>query len=134
MFSINQVIQLNAKLIEFYSPGEQIGVKDEGLLESALERPFVVLYGTKPYDTIYLEASALFHALVKNHAFYNANKRTAWFVVVGFFELNGLSLNMEEANAVLFTTDVATDKIPDFSCDMEDRIIAIAEELEKHVK
>ncbi len=78
--------------------GGASGVRDEGLLESALAPP-VKRAGHGEADT--LERAALYAAAItKNHPFVDGNKRTAFAVMVTFFALNGLYFEPTEAAAV----------------------------------
>ena len=84
----NQVIAINTVQIRLYSPKEQIGVKDPGLLDSAINRPKQSVFGQDAYPFIYEEAAALFESIAKNHAFHNANKRTALASLIVFLKIN----------------------------------------------
>lgn len=59
-------------------------IKDVNLLDSAVNRPKQSAFGEDVYITICEKASALFHSLALNHAFHNANKRTAFTSMVQF--------------------------------------------------
>jgi death-on-curing protein len=67
------------------------GVRDEGLLDSALARPQLFAYGDPPPDLADLAASLAF-GMARNHPFVDGNKRTAAVVCEVFIELNGGSL------------------------------------------
>ena len=69
---------INRRLIERYSPGEQVGVKEPGLLESAVHRPQQSIFAEDAYSNLFLKAAALFESLGQNHPFFNGNKRTAF--------------------------------------------------------
>src|SRR5690625_1489167 len=97
----NQVITINTMQIHTFSPQEQVGVKEPGLLDSALHRPKQTLFGNDTYPTIYEKAAALTESLAKNHTFYNANKRTALASLIIFLKLNGYTKIIKEASAVL---------------------------------
>lgn len=73
-----EAIMLNMHLIQTGSPDEQMGVKFPELLDSAINRPQQSAFGEDAYPTIFTKAAALFESLAKNHAFHNANKRTAF--------------------------------------------------------
>ncbi len=82
------------------------GLRDEGLLDSALARPLnLVAYG-KP-DVAALAASYGV-GLAKNHAFVDGNKRAAFLSVGLFLALNGWRLKAGEAEATLTMLDVAS--------------------------
>src|SRR5699024_12235531 len=83
----NQVITINTMQIHTFSPQEQVGVKEPGLLDSALHRPKQTLFGKDAYPTIYEKAPALTESLDKNHTSYKANTRTALASLIIFFKL-----------------------------------------------
>src|SRR5699024_8276914 len=73
--------------------GGSSGVRDEGLLESALARPQQLFaYGDPPPDLADL-AATLAYGLARNHPFVDGNKRTAYVACRTFLELNGASLS-----------------------------------------
>ncbi|WP_310830961.1 type II toxin-antitoxin system death-on-curing family toxin [Paenibacillus pedocola] len=105
-----EVIAINVAMIQRYSPGEQIGVKNPGLLESAVLRAGSSAFGDDAYPTIFGKAAALFESLGQNHPFQNGNKRTAFTALVIFLRYNGLSFKMESKLAEDFTVDMVNHK------------------------
>lgn len=103
--SVQEVIAINVAMIQRYSPGEHIGVKEPGLLESAVHRPQSSAFGEYAYPTIFEKAAALFESLGQNHPFHNANKRTAFTALVVFLRYNGLQFKMD-TKAEDFTVDM----------------------------
>ena len=93
----NQVIAINTVQIHLYSPKEQIGIKDPGLLDSATNRPKQSAFGQDVYPSIYEKAAALFESIAKNHAFHNANKRIALLCLTHYIFENK-SLSMDNGN------------------------------------
>ncbi len=89
--SVNEVIVIHQRLIERF--GGTAGVRDKGLLESALFRP-----QTGYYEDLAEMAAALFESLLLNHAFIDGNKRVAFFTTDVFLRLNGWKISVE-ANA-----------------------------------
>ena len=78
--------------------GGASGVRDMGLLQSALARPRQLLaYGANP-DTIDM-AAAYIAGIVRNHPFVDGNKRTGFLVGILFLELNGARFTATEASA-----------------------------------
>ncbi|MBD2864638.1 type II toxin-antitoxin system death-on-curing family toxin [Paenibacillus oceani] len=104
--SVQEVIAINLAMIKRYSPGELIGVKDPGLLESAVLRPQSSAFGEDAYQTIFDKSVALFESLGQNHPFHNANKRTAFTALVIFLRFNGLHFKMDTRKAEDFTVDM----------------------------
>ncbi|MEC0032104.1 type II toxin-antitoxin system death-on-curing family toxin [Bacillus cereus] len=104
------------------TPSEPVGVKDLGLLESAIDRPKSSAFGEDAYPTIFEKAAALFESIGKNHAFLNANKRTAFIALNLFLGYNGYKLEMEKKFAEDFTVDMVN-KVYTF-----EQIVAIIKE------
>lgn len=89
--SIEDLIELNQRLIFMQTPDEQSGVLKENELASAQQKPANHRYYRQTEDVITL-AAVLAHGLATNHAFCNANKRTAAAAVAIFLALNGYEL------------------------------------------
>ena len=85
------------------------GVRDPGMLESALARP-VNLAGYGDPDAAEL-AAAYAVGLAKNHAFIDGNKRTAWVTARLFLADNGRSLDFAPRDAIRTMEDVAAGRI-----------------------
>jgi death-on-curing protein len=64
-----------------------VGVRDVGLLESALARPYAVVFGHEVYPDSWLRAAALYHSLLQNHPFLDGNKRIAVVLALTLLEL-----------------------------------------------
>lgn len=81
------------------------GVRDEGLLVSALARP----QNLAAYEAadLYELAASLASGLVRNHPFVDGNKRTAFLCAYVFLGLNGAELDADEAEAAAITIDLA---------------------------
>ena len=93
--SVDEAIAIHDRLIERF--GGASGIRDRGLLESALYRPQTGYYG----DLAEM-AAALFQSLLLNHAFVDGNKRAAFFVTDVFLRLNGWKLSVNAASAHTF--------------------------------
>ena len=106
----NQVIAINTVQIRLYSPQEQVGVKDPSLLESAINRPKQSVFGNDAYPSIYEKAAELFESIAKNHAFHNANKRTALASLIVFLKINHYRWTMGIEEEQDFTVDVVNHK------------------------
>lgn len=105
-----EVILLNELAIKRITPSEPVGVKELGLLESAVNRPKSSALGDDAYPTIFEKAAALFESIGKNHAFLNANKRTAFIAMNLFLGYNGYKLVMGQKFAEDFTVDMVNKK------------------------
>ena len=85
--------------------GGTAGIRDEGLMDSALGKPQNLFAYGKP-DLFDLAASYAF-GLVKNHPFIDGNKRTGFIVAVVFLELNGYKFSASEVDATVRTLALA---------------------------
>jgi death on curing protein len=85
------------------------GVRDSGALESALARPRnLASYGNPDAPAL---AAAYAFGVAKNHPFVDGNKRTAWVLARLFLQLNAVSLEFNEAEAVLIMLSLAAGEI-----------------------
>lgn len=93
--------------------GEDLNVRDFGLVASAAARPATVAFGVDPYPTPLEKAAALLHALTTSHPFTDGNERVAFAATDVFLKLNGARFD-PKAEDELFTTviDIAT-HVPD---------------------
>ncbi len=103
-----QVLMLHSQLIE--TTGGSYGVRDEGLLDSALESPFQSFSGEEFYLSIQAKAARLCYGLVKNHAMIDGNKRLGTHVMLVFLVVNGYELNYMQKELSDLILDVADGK------------------------
>ena len=80
--------------------GGSIGIRDEGLLDSAIESAFSTFGGIDLYPTKEEKAAALGYALINNHAFVDGNKRIGIYVMLSFLELNGIHIEVDDKDIV----------------------------------
>ncbi|SFE87867.1 death on curing protein [Paenibacillus algorifonticola] len=102
-----EVISAHYFMMKKMNDADQAGVKDHGLLESAVHRPKQSVFGEDAYPNLFDKAAALLESLVKNHCFHNGNKRTAYLVTKSFLMINGKHLRMKREYAVEFIVDIA---------------------------
>lgn len=85
------------------------GLRDPGLLESALARPHQLFsYGSPSLAEL---AASYAVGIIKNHPFLDGNKRTGFMMGAGFLELNGLEFFASEADAVVRTLALAASEM-----------------------
>ncbi len=89
--------------------GGPAGVRDEGLLASALAKPLHLFNYGKP--SLFDLAARYAFGIVKNHAFIDGNKRTGFLIAVVFLELNGIKFQASEVDAALQTLALAAGEI-----------------------
>jgi death-on-curing protein len=87
--------------------GGSFGERDEGLIESALERPRN-RWQYDPEADVFSFAAAYGYGLAKNHGFIDGNKRVGFSAAYAFLGLNGYDLDVPEPEVVLTITDLAS--------------------------
>lgn len=97
--TVAEVLAIHAVLIEEF--GGTTGVRDRGLIESALGR-----ISSGYYTSIEEEAAALMESLSQNHPFVDGNKRVAFFVADVFLRMNGYHFECDNETAFVFFNDL----------------------------
>lgn len=94
---INEVYKIHQAIVK--RAKTKASVRDFSLLHSAVERQKATFEGQDLYPTIFLKTGTLLQSICLNHAFTDANKRTAWISTKRFLKINGYYLvsNPEEA-------------------------------------
>ncbi len=98
--TLDVVLAVHDNMIEKY--GGSHGIRDLGLIQSAIARPQSSFGGEDLYPSIFDKAAALFHSLMFNHAFVDGNKRTSMVSTARFLSLNGYELGVDEKEFVAF--------------------------------
>ena len=106
--TLDEVLAIHARLIEAF--GGPAGVRDLGLLESALYRP-----RSGYYRDLAEMGAALFESLIMNPPFIDGNKRVAFFATDVFLRLNGWKLDVESTGAHALLIDL----LAKGKCDVE---------------
>lgn len=104
--SLEDVLGLHADQVALYG-GEQ-GVRDLGLLESALAQPQAMFAGNYLHRDLFAMAAAYWFHLVQNHAFLDGNKRTGAVAALVFLDLNGITIEAPPGSIHDLTITVAT--------------------------
>ena len=97
-FSKEKVLLLHQLIAE--ETGGSIGVRDIGLLESALENAFSSYDGIDFYPTKEEKGARLGYTLISNHAFVDGNKRIGMYVMLTFLEVNGIEMTCTNGDVV----------------------------------
>ena len=90
--------------------GGSVGVRDEALLESALESAFAGFGDRAFYSSKEEKAAKIGFSLVSNHAFVNGNKRIGMFIMITFLEVNGIYLGCTNEEVVKVGLSLAEGK------------------------
>ena len=108
-----QIEKINALVIQRYSPNEQIQIVSPSALNMIVNLPEQFVFGKPLYPTIFDKATILFVQLIKKHVFVNANKRTAFYVLVKFLQLNGYYFSVSVEEAVEMCVTIAVEALTD---------------------
>ena len=108
-----QIEKINALVIQRYSPNEQIQTVSPSALNMIVTLPEQFVFGKPLYPTIFDKATILFVQLIKKHVFVNANKRTAFYVLVKFLQLNGYYFSVSVEEAVEMCVTIAVEALTD---------------------
>ena len=92
--SKSQVLLIHDQLIT--ETGGSYGLRDEGMLDSALNPPFQTFGGEDMYPSLQQKATRLCFGLVKNHPFIDGNKRIGAHAMLVFLALNGIELQYSQ--------------------------------------
>ena len=94
--------------------GGSTGIRDESLLRSALDSPYVTFDGQDLYASIEEKGARLGYSLISNHAFVDGNKRIGVLIMLTFLEVNGVNLNLTDDDVVFLAMSVAKG---DYKCE-----------------
>ena len=104
-FSKEKVLLLHQLMAQ--ATGGSVGVREENLLESALEGCFATFDGIELYPTKEEKGARLGYSLISNHAFVDGNKRIGVYIMLSFLELNGIKIDATNEDIVDIGLSVA---------------------------
>ena len=104
-FSKEKVLRLHKIMAE--ATGGGVGVRDEALLDSALEGVFAGFGDQEFYPTKEEKGARLGYTLISNHAFVDGNKRIGVYVMLSFLEMNGIRIHCTDEELVHIVLSVA---------------------------
>ncbi|MCA6366000.1 MAG: type II toxin-antitoxin system death-on-curing family toxin [Cytophagales bacterium] len=94
MIEVSEVEKIHDILIDRF--GGANGIRDKGILESAIGRPFQTFDGKDLYPDPVDKAAAIFESIVSNHPFVDGNKRTAYVLLRLILKRNQLDINVDQ--------------------------------------
>jgi death-on-curing protein len=107
--SVQDLIYINQAVVD--ASGGTIGVRDVGLIDSAVNRPRATFGDDDLYPSLFDKAAALFHSVIFNHAFLDGNKRTAVASAAQLLYLNGFELITSEKELESFTMKIVDERL-----------------------
>jgi death on curing protein len=112
--SLDDLLQLAREVV-----GDDVKVRDVGLLGAAAARPETSVFGEDAYPTLAFKAAALLHSIARNHALVDGNKRLALAAATVFCGINGHypypSLSNDEAYTVTMGAATGELDLPDIA-------------------
>ena len=106
MILIEDVLTIHEFSIKDF--GGSSGIRDIGLLESAIARPFQTFGGEELYPSPLDEAAAVAESLIINHPFIDGNKRTGVVVIIALLKEYGIRMNANSDTLYQFTISIST--------------------------
>lgn len=107
--SVEIVAEIHREVLDAFGGSE--GVRDRGLLESAVAAPQATIGGESPFVDLTEVAAAYLFYLCRNHAFIDGNKRTAMAASIVFLRLNGVEPSPDGPDWEALVLDVAASKL-----------------------
>ena len=111
VLSKRQILLLHSALIS--ESGGSDGIRDDGLLDSALNTPFQTFAGQDLYPTVLEKAARLGFGLIRNHPFIDGNKRIGTHAMLVFLEINNITLAYEDEELIATILSVAAGELDD---------------------
>ncbi len=101
-------------LAELACGGQQVAVRDLGLLSAAVHRPQSAMFGVEAYADLFQKAAALLQSLAVNRPLVDGNKRMAWMSTVVFLDFNGTDmLEVDQDESYKLVIEVAQGSVDD---------------------
>jgi len=108
--------------------GDDVLVRDAGLLAAAVARPATSIGGTDAYPTIVEKAAALVHSVVRNHALVDGNKRLGLMLLIVFLSVNGCRVGLSNDQAydlIVAIADGRLDTVADIAAVLEPHVVPV---------
>ena len=109
MITIKIILRLHDLSIINYGGSQEI--RDQGLMESAIARPYQTFNGEDLYPTVFEKAAALTESIIINHPFIDGNKRTGFLAMLIILEIGNLKITASNDTTYNFTIQISTGEI-----------------------
>jgi death on curing protein len=106
---LDDVVELHANQLEVFGGGD--GLRDRGLLESAVAQPQASFGGAYTHESLFAMAAAYLFHIVSNHPFVDGNKRAGLLSAIVFLDVNGISIEHPSEALYDLTMGVAEGRI-----------------------
>jgi len=105
--SEEDVLAIHARMIELY--GGSIGVRDTGMLQSAIAQPCAQFGGQFLHEDLFMMAAAYIFHIAMNHPFIDGNKRAALAAGLAFLDMNGVTMETRELELADMVLEMITE-------------------------
>lgn len=119
---LDDVVTIHADQLAAFGGGD--GLRDHGLLESAIAQPQATFGGEFVHEDLYAMAAAYLFHIVQNHPFIDGNKRTGLLAALVFLDQNGISIEDHSEALYQLTLAVAESRMSKSDLTVELRVIA----------
>lgn len=109
MIDIDEVEKIHDILIDKF--GGAKGIRDKGLLESSMNRPFQTFDGEELYPSPIDKAAAIFESIITNHPFIDGNKRTAYVLMRLTLKNNNIDIHLGQSDKYDFVLKAASGQV-----------------------
>lgn len=109
MITKETILRLHDLSIKKY--GGSQGVRDEGLMESAIARPYQTFDGEDLYPSLFEKAAAIAESIIINHPFNDGNKRTGFLAMLAILYKDDLSIALPNETIYEFIIKIATGEV-----------------------
>lgn len=106
-----QILKLHSLLMQ--ESGGIDGLRDEGLLDSAVKQPYQTYAGVELYPTVIDKAVRLGYSLISNHPFVDGNKRIGTHAMLVFLDINGIVLDYDDDDLIQLILQIASGEADD---------------------
>ena len=107
--NLNQILVIHEMMIKEF--GGSLGIREQNLLESAIARPRMSVFGEDAYPSLFMKVAVLFHSIIKNHPFLDGNKRTAFAAAHMMLLRNGYDTTTSDDENIKMCLNASEDKI-----------------------
>jgi death-on-curing protein len=107
--NLDDILEIHSLQLDRY--GGASGIRDQGLLESALAQPMMTFDGEFVHKDLFSMAAAYLFHIVKNHAFVDGNKRTGLLAALVFLDINGIPIEHGSTKLYDLTMAVAEGQV-----------------------
>ena len=109
MFTKEVVLRLHELSITKY--GGSQGIRDKGLIDSAIARPYQTFGGEDLYSTVFEKAAAIIESIIINHPFVDGNKRTGYLAMLAMLHEGNIVITASNNHIYSFVIGISTGEI-----------------------